>query len=58
MDKEGQELEKVEKHRRQTRQVIDADILFFSGFLQFKERAKERVLHIVDELFNRRLIGS
>ena len=50
MDKEGQELEKVEDNRRQTSQEIDADIFFFSGFLELKERAKERVLHIVEEL--------
>ena len=57
MDKEGQELEKVEDNRRQASQVIDADVVFFSGFLEFKERAKERVLHIVEEYLKRRLIG-
>lgn len=62
MDKERQELGNIEENRCQASQVINADIVFFAGLLQFKERAKERakerVLHIVEESLERRLIRS
>ena len=58
MDKEGQELEKVEDNRRQASQVIDADIVFFTGLLQFKDGAEEGVFDIVEQLLQGRFFYS
>ena len=58
MDKERQELEKVEDNRRQASQVIDADKVFFTGLLQFKDGAEERVFDIVEQLLQWRFFYS
>ncbi len=58
MNEKGKELDKIQNDGRQPSQVINADIVFFAGLLQFKDGAKESVLDRVNEFLQGRLFCS
>ncbi len=50
MNEKGKKLDEIQNDGCQASQVINADIVFFAGLLQFKDGAKESVFDRVDEL--------